>query len=323
MRTPNAYLALFGSFARIGSVSWSPQATLSVATYTPTSAAGWLGEAGFSLGGSSHSDGATTGQLVATARLHWQRGAAGTWLGGAVGTTWTGESWLSFRAAEVGALVRRESVMLTLRAAPTATADDLQFTDLGAGLDGAVGIVDLGAFLGGRLGAELPITGGSQRVWGGASAAVWVAPRAAIVAAAGTYPLDPTQGFPAGEYVSVSLRLGGWRAVRLADAATARAVRRAARSAGIERIELLSDSGRLVLRVYAPGATRVEMMGDISQWSGRPLTRDGRGWWMIALEGVGATELVVRVDGGAWAIPPGAQVVTDEFGGRVGRVFVP
>jgi 1,4-alpha-glucan branching enzyme len=110
----------------------------------------------------------------------------------------------------------------------------------------------------------------------------------------------------------------------LADAATARAVRREAAAAGIERLEARRvDTARIELRVLAPGASMVELMGDATQWQVRALRAAPGGWWTIQIEAAIATELVLRVDGGAWTVPPGTGVVTDEFGGRVGRLVVP
>ena len=37
----------------------------------------------------------------------------------------------------------------------------------------------------------------------------------------------------------------------------------------------------------------------------------------------GVLRVVLRLDGGEWLVPPGVESVTDEFGGRVGRVTLP
>jgi hypothetical protein len=324
VRTPGAYLALFGSVAQLEGRGLSPQGTFAVATFSPATSAGVLGEVGFSIGGTSHPDGASTGQGGANARVHWRRESVGAWVGAGVGTTWAAERWRSFRSYEVGGVFQREATVFTLRASPTRTADGLRSTDYTMALDGAVGAVDLTATFGTRTGAPLPVAGGDRRTWGGISAALWFARRAAVVASGGTYPVDLTQGFPAGRYVSLALRVGGWRAVQLADAATARSVRREALAAGITGVEVQPLApGRVALRVRAPRAARVELMGDLTGWASRSLRRSADGWWTIVLDASGATELVVRVDGGPWTVPPGATVATDEFGGRVGRFFLP
>jgi hypothetical protein len=324
VRTPEAYLALLTSAARLESGDWSPQGTLVISTFTPVTVSGFSGEIGLSAGGSGHSAGIATGGGGANARLHWTGSSVGAWLGGSAGTTWTGAEWLGFRSGELGGVLYTESSTLTLRATPTRTADNVHFTDLQATTDGAVGPLDLSLSLGTRLGASnVPLADDTRR-WGSVSVALWVAARVAVVGAAGLYPADLTEGFPAGRYVSLSVRLGGWRAPRLADAATARAVRREAAAAGIERLEARRvDTARIELRVLAPGASMVELMGDATQWQVRALRAAPGGWWTIQIEAAIATELVLRVDGGAWTVPPGTGVVTDEFGGRVGRLVVP
>ncbi len=324
LRAPTAFLAALGSAARLKSGEWSPQATLVVSTFTPTTASGFSGELGFAAGGSGHTAGLSSGNGSANARLHWVGSRVGGWIGGSAGTTWTGTDRRGFRAGEFGGMVQREAATFFLRATPTRTADQVRFTDLTASADGAVGALDLSLAIGARVGAVGVAPDEAREIWGGTSLALWVAPRVALVGAAGVYPSDPTEGFPSGRYVSVSLRVGGWRAVRMAEASSARAVRREAAAAGIARlqVERVGDE-RFVLRVHAPLAAGVEMMGDATLWQPAAFTRAADGWWTLEIRAQGSTELLLRADGGAWTVPPGTIVVTDEFGGRVGRLVLP
>lgn len=77
------------------------------------------------------------------------------------------------------------------------------------------------------------------------------------------------------------------------------------------------------IRLRAPGATTVELMGDFTGWRVVPLAQVGDGNWelTLALE-PGLYRLNVRVDSGPWSAPSGMPVVTDDFGGTVGILQV-
>jgi hypothetical protein len=236
-----------------------------------------------------------------------------------------GAVWRSVRQAELGASVPLRGTHFTVMATPSITDDTLRYTDLLAVLGGSSGVFDLSASVGGRLGAALPIVGGDQRLWGGVSVAAWLAPRVALTVASGTYPVDVTQGFPAGRYLSAGVRVGATRSVRAADVARAGRIRREARDAGVTSFEVRRGAGEVVeVRVGASRAREVLVNGDVTGWRPVSLVRDGDGWWRGRLVMVAATaELVVRVDGGPWLVPPGAEEIVDEFGGRSGRIVVP
>jgi hypothetical protein len=60
----------------------------------------------------------------------------------------------------------------------------------------------------------------------------------------------------------------------------------------------------------------VEIMGDFTSWQPVRLARQGDGWWTASLPiPRGTHQMNVRVDGGAWGVPPGLTTVKDEFGG--------
>lgn len=329
VRTPGAFLALSGSVARFDGEGWSPQGSAVVARFSPLSRGGFVREVSGALGLSAPQGGAASGLGRAGARLHWLRGSTVMWLGGEGGATWDEFGRGALAAAEVGALLATETTLLTLRATPTwarrGGADaSLRYTDLSAAWTAAVRAVDLSLSLGARTGVSPALVAGDAPLWGGVSAALWMSPRVALAVAAGIYPSDPSRGFPEGRHLSVSLRLGGWRSVRLADAATARSLERMARAEGVEAVVVRSlGPGRIEVRARAPGATQLEWMGDASLWRVRTARREDSLWWTFVIEGQGATELVVRVNGGPWLVLPGSEVVTDEFGGRVGRLRIP
>jgi len=82
-------------------------------------------------------------------------------------------------------------------------------------------------------------------------------------------------------------------------------------------------AGSRTFRVRAPTAHRVEVTGDFSGWLPVPLARNTDGWWTApARLAPGTQQIAVRIDGGAWLVPPGLQALADEFGGVVGLLTV-
>lgn len=322
-RAARATASVSGTLAQVAD-GLSQQGTASFALFSPVSASGWLVEAGGAFGGSSFPDGASTAQGIASARLHWLGAQLSGWVGGGAGAMYDGARWRSVRQAEVGMTIPWEVTQLSVLASPSVTDDTLSYTDYLGLLSTAFGPLDLAASLGGRSGAALPIAGGDQRIWGGVSLTAWLAPRVAVLLGAGTYPVDVTQGFPAGQYVSAGLRMGTPRAARSAAAASARRVRRTARATGLHSAALRRVGPEEVeLRVRAPEATRVEVTGDLTRWAPVALVRGSDGvWWGRFPSAAAALELMIRLDGGPWLVPPGADEVTDEFGGRSGRMAI-
>ena len=77
------------------------------------------------------------------------------------------------------------------------------------------------------------------------------------------------------------------------------------------------------LRVRAPRAARVEVTGDLTRWVPVALVPGSDGvWWGRFPSANAALELMIRLDGGPWLVPPGAEEVKDEFGGRSGRMII-
>jgi hypothetical protein len=317
--------ALGGTLSQLGAAGWSQQGTMLLSTFTGISAQGLLGEVSGSVGGSRFPDGFATAQGLGSARLHWIGRAAGVWLGGGAGAMYDGVTQRALRQGEVGASISREATRFTIAATPTETDDDLSYTDFLAALSFPVGALDLSGSLGGRAGSTLPLPGGDQRMWGNVAATLWLRSRLALTAGVGTYPVDPTQGFPAGRYVSTGLRFGSTRSLSSTVAVERRTVRREAAALGVRAFAIRRVSeGRIEIRVLAPGASRVEVQGDPTRWRVAALTADPSGWWVGEFDMAGAVvELVVRVDGGRWLVPPGAESVRDEFGGHSGRVVIP
>jgi hypothetical protein len=81
--------------------------------------------------------------------------------------------------------------------------------------------------------------------------------------------------------------------------------------------------GRVTLVLRAPGARSVEIMGDFTAWRTVALERGRGDTWRVTLDiARGVHQVNVRVDGGAWAPPPGLGVGDDGFGGTFGLLVL-
>jgi hypothetical protein len=78
------------------------------------------------------------------------------------------------------------------------------------------------------------------------------------------------------------------------------------------------------LRVTAPGAALVEVMGDCTGWRPIALLAQPDGSWAaeLPLAAGGVYHLQLRIDGGAWRPPPGLPTLPDGFAGTVGVLVV-
>ncbi|HUQ46101.1 MAG TPA: glycogen-binding domain-containing protein [Gemmatimonadaceae bacterium] len=313
--------------------SWSTQGVLHSSLFTPTLGS-FLGELSGSAGGSAHQDGTRTGQALAVIRAHLMTPQRGAWGGAGAGSTWDGIAWHPVRLAEVGAWTRFGTTTALATVTPTAVSDTIRYADAELALRFDLPGAEIGLAGGARAGDRLPTIRGSARSWGSLSVAGWIASSTALVASAGSYPVDFTQGFPGGRFVSLGVRFGPRTSHRDAttDVATTLATLRAPTNRPLvvtaeSVLELRVDdagAGRRTFRVLAPRATTVEIMGDFTSWAPVPLAQVAGGWWTIALPvSSGTHEMNLRASGAGWVVPPGLTAIDDEFGGAVGVLVVP
>jgi hypothetical protein len=211
--------------------------------------------------------------------------------------------------------------------APVVVQDTIRYTDVQAAWRLPVGSYEFGATAGVRSGAAGAAVGGSSRAWASVSVVAWFTRGLALVASGGSYPVDFTQGYPGGHFVSVAVRIasrdGGATARSEATPpesipATREAVRPSASAFEIRE----SDGGR-ELRVYAPSARSVEINADFTRWEPLALKRGGDGWWSAVRPiAPGSYQMNLRIDGGEWIAPPGLLTTRDEFGGIVGILTI-
>lgn len=314
-----------GTFSQFTEGGWSAQASTSGSLFTATRR-GLLGELAAIAGGSAHQDGTRTGQAIANIRLHSMRASSGVFGGTGGGGTWDGTVWRRLLLGELGGWVQSPLGAALLTITPVAVDDSVRYLDGQLTLTRSFNNIDFSALAGGRGGSQNPGVETETRAWGSLSAVAWVRPRIALTASGGTYPVDPTQGFPGGRFLSVSVRLATSQRRATApgrDSATLE-------DSGVTRTGSVEEfraerrpSGSVVLRVNAPAAKLVEITGDFTGWVPVSLRSTGDGWWTSEFRlGPGQYEVNMRVDRGSWVAPPGLLPLKDEFGGSVGLLII-
>lgn len=313
-----------GTFSQFTSGGWSTQGTLSGSLFSaPTPNA--LVEIGGFAGGSVHHDGTQTGEVLANLRLHNPRSWGELFAGGGVGRTSFGGRAENIFVGEAGVSTRAGSIDGTLVVSPVAI-DSLRYADSQLSLSWSRGNFDFLTLLGFRVGDQLANLGATARAWGSMSAVAWIKRHVALVFAGGAYPIDPTQGFPGGRFLSASIRLarGDAREVAASAASASRVITAPVEEAAVERFTWQrSGDHQVTLRVNAPHASTVEVNGDFTSWTPVRLTGSSDGWWSVNLPlDPGKYQMNLRVDGGKWIVPPGLLSMSDEFGGIIGLLIV-
>jgi len=319
-----------GTYSQFARGGWSAQGSASGSIFTPTRR-NFLGEIAAVAGGSTHQDGTRTGQMIANARLHALRATAGAFTGVGAGGTWDGNAWRRLVMGEVGGWIHRGTSTALVTVTPVAVDDSVRYVDGQVTLTRAFSRADISIVAGARGGGQNPGVDTRTRAWGSFSAVAWLVPRLAVVASGGNYPVDPTQGFPGGRFVSLSIRVRssprsstapGYPDPVVVTQAVAEPVVEALPEVHAFRVERQTGGG-VVIRVDASSARLVEVTGDFSGWNPVKLTADGAGSWTGTFPlRPGQYQMNVRVDGGNWLVPPGLLTLKDEFGGAVGLLVV-
>ncbi|MEO8624288.1 MAG: glycogen-binding domain-containing protein [bacterium] len=144
-----------------------------------------------------------------------------------------------------------------------------------------------------------------------ASVAYWPRKSMALVFSVARQLADFIRGADGADALSIGLRFGQASPVM-------------ARNARFIAVVQVSDSsGAHVLRVHAPGAHRVDVMGDFTEWEAQPLALTGAVFQRVLTLSSGTHRMLVRIDGGAWRPATNTPVVDDDLGGRVGLLVVP
>jgi hypothetical protein len=315
-----------GTFSQFTSGGWSTQGALSGSLFGPT-AYGFLAEIAGFAGGSTHHDGTRTGQVLANGRLHFMRTRGELFLGAGGGRTWVGGGSRSVFLGEAGVSTMINEVGATLTASPTMVEDSIKYLDGQLSLSWTRERLDLGALIGTRFGDQLTSLGGTARTWGNLTAVASLTPRVGLVLSGGTYPIDPTQGFPGGRFVSASVRLATRRARETSPIQTEQSQAEPGVTNTVPVVTNFvaerSHAGWVTLRVNAPSAQLVEISGDFTNWTPVKLERASDGLWSATFPiDRGKYQMNLRLDGGKWVVPPGLLSMLDEFGGSVGLLVI-
>jgi len=314
----------FGTFSQFSSGGWSSQGALSASFFSPAVRRNLIELAGFD-GGSVHQDGARTGEVVANIRFHNVHDWGDFFVGAGAGRTSFGGNSNNMVLGEVGVATHLQNVDATFVVSPVAV-DSLRYADNQLTLFWARGGLTVQGLLGFRAGDQIDELGATARTWGSVSAVAWLRPYIAAVLSGGTYPIDPTQGFPGGRFLSASIRLS--RGVeRQSPTSTTTVAPAPAPTEGAPVVERFtwqrSGAHSVTLRVDASRAVKVEVTGDFTSWTPVTLPSAGKGTWTVTLPlEPGKYQMNLRVNGGKWIVPPGLLAMSDEFGGTVGLLIV-
>jgi hypothetical protein len=315
-----------GTYSQFTAGGWSSQGTLSGSRFIAAGERSMIELAGLA-GGSTHSDGTRTGEGLLNARFHLRRSGREFFAGAGAGRAWDGEGWRSLLLGEVGAAVTRGPGGAVLTVSPAIVNDSLKYTDSQASLYWNRERLDLSAVLGFRVGDQGITSNPNARSWASVTAVAWMTPHIGLVASGGSYPIDPTQGFPGGRFASLALRLATNVARRQSPTTVAgNAVQPESLTGGVTAFSARREgSGNVTLTAAARGAQSVEITGDFTNWVPVRLTPGSGtgGSWSVTLPmNTGQYQMNIRIDGGPWAVPPGLLSMLDEFGGSVGLLVV-
>ncbi len=315
-----AILDATGSYSNARDGRWALQGAMTAVWFTPSLGRA-SGEIAALAGGTTNRDGTRTAQAMLTGRLHMRAGAGGIWVGAGRGVASDTLNRQAITRGEVGGWTRWASGAGSIVIMPTRLRDSLSYVDAQLALQWEWPRLTLGVSGSGRRGQRLPDIGERRTTWGDVNVTAPLIQRLALIASAGTYPIDWMQGFPGGRYVTVGVRLGVYES-RTASAESVPTS--GARADDIAVRVTAGPSGHTVLSVRAEHARSIELIGDFTNWQPIALIRDAKGRWSITLPiEAGVHQMNIRLDGGAWRVPKGLTPVVDEFGGSVGIVVIP
>ena len=334
-----AALGASGIAARTPEDRFTGQGVISASAYAPASRR-FRWELAASATAFGVSDAPSTVGWQLWAREHVALGAGGLFAGvGATETArerrrwpgWVGQAGGFLRLDPLGADELSAAVSFT-----RVNADDLpdrEWEDLGEPF-GMIGFGEAAAYWNHDRGRLQMLLGGGMRFgvqevrgttpWATASATVWMTPRLGLSGSVGRALADVLRGVPPVRYASLALRISFSDRMSAAAFGSARSAAddEAGPRVGVRR----GEGEQRIVTVLAPAASTVEIMADFTEWEPVSLSRTSssqREWWVSLPVSTGSHRLAVRIDGGAWVVPPNLPRVADEFGGEVGLLTVP
>lgn len=174
---------------------------------------------------------------------------------------------------------------------------------------------DRGGFaLGASAGRRFAVQHANSGTWGSADATLWMLPHTGLVGSVGRTLDDPVRGVPQTTFASIALRFTG---------APHETIGRRRVVAGARVSVVRVDESRRRFEIRGVRGSRVELMGDFTDWSPVALELDGDVWRFERLVTPGLHRMALRIDGGEWIAPANIPHATDDLGGVVGLITVP
>lgn len=321
---PLLLLSTSGTFAGFDTHEWSAHGALAASGFTPEFR-GIRGELSGATSGIAYRRIVRSGEARAIGRLHFQRDGFGAWVGAGGGRAWYSGTSHPLSFLDGGGWTRIDDFSISAGIAHVAVAASDSFhtheqgvirlpmhgthTDVTASVSWIHPLVRFDLVGGARRGNVIA----EDALWGAVSGAVHLTPWLSLVADVGIEPANATQRLPEGRYALVALSL-----------ASRRLPRSQPRNTPLGTFIVPGTQGELrTVRFTVPGASRVELRGDFTDWRPVPMLRDsGEDWVLILRLLPGTYRVMVRVDDGDWEAPPGVPGFKDEFGGMVGLLVV-
>lgn len=307
-----------GRFALFQSGNQSTDVVLAASMFLP-SARSWRAEIS-GTGGLARYLATNTGYGSLGVRAHRMARSAGIWAGASTTAVTASIDVIGGARGELGGWSRRGPLTMSIVGSLNAVAE-IRYFDTGVQARYTHGWLELAGGAGSRGGDETL----GLRAWGDLTATIWLTRRLALVAGHGSYPSDPSQLAPGGQYTALSMRVAT-RPPALREALsrtmgypTPSIVRPVVAGFDVQR----RRDGRTRIRIRAADARTVELSGTFTDWEPLALER-GRGdhWEIVLPMERGTHQFNVRVDGGTWGVPPGIGTVPDDFGGVVGLLVI-
>jgi hypothetical protein len=324
---PRAIFRVVGSYSQLSGGGSALQGSGGFSLYTPN--AGPLMAELEAFGGGSRTGSSSTNQVLGIVRAHVGGVAAGAWIGAGLGAGSDGLDRHPSRQGEFGGWIGRGAARASFSLAPTVIDDTVRYTDVNVSTGAYTRRFEITAVAGARSGSHPGISGTPVRSWASATLTSRITAQLALIAGAGRYPVDLTQGFPGGPYASVGVRIGSAFSLPGDFIATSPPPRTRPpppmNDGPLGPLQVTTlPNGRRLLFVRAQGAQSIELTGDFNQWRPIPMLSRPDDWWSVELDlSRGRYELAIRVDGSRWSAPPGLLSIRDEFGGEAGLLDLP
>jgi hypothetical protein len=316
---------LFGQLAAggVGTVGAATGSASAAGGARTSIARGWLVEGSGELFGVAGSSTRSAGTSSASGRLLRLIGRGGLWTGATASLGWRESGSMPAAAAEAGAWwgwprARLSATFVEQHARAQLFAGPERQQPIGTipvkYAEGTVGLHVEGDL------ASLDVSAGARRDPDAEelfepvvtlTAAFWRSATRAFTVSVSRQPADFVRGADATRWLALGIRFNE----------PTPATRRAARLKPL--VQIGGDGTTRVLRVRAPGAKRVELMADFTDWEPVVLSVKPSGFEHPATIDAGTHRILVRIDGGEWRPAANTPAVSDDLGGRVGLLVVP